>query len=550
MIFDRLAQTRATLASEYPVLGLALGAHRTTRGGPIEFSSRPYLAELYADARDLRDVAIQKAVQTGISEWLVQVLFDSAGWRGRICAYVLPTYTIRNRFVQQRVNPLLLTVPAYRDRCPGGSVAEAAEKGPGNLALKRFGQGALMFLGSETKTDFLEFSADLLIIDEFDASNTSNIALAVDRLRESPFPQRILCGNPTRPKVGICSEYDDSDGRRWYHRCGHCGERQPLDWFKHVVERADDGRWVPRSRTTPIRPLCRRCHEPFERDGIGGRWVAERPDHPRRGYHLSRLDILDEDIAALLIEWRRAQGDPDLVKAFHTSILGQGHDYAGTRLTVEMLEAVSRDQPEMDRDGGDEYEGQVVTAGIDVGSVLHVVISTVGRDAEEHPVRRARLVTTAPTFEEVGRLLRRYHVTLAVMDAMPETHKAQELRDIFIDEGGPVLWLATFHPTPRVGSQRYGMRLDYQARAVQVDRTAVFDVSHQDIVDKRRLFPGDVWSVAGWAEQMQAPARVVDEDRGRVVWTEGSKADHYRLADVYDRMAADMLDLGGSYSSG
>lgn len=546
-MLEKHGQAISTLAREYPVLGLALGTHRTTRSAPLSFASRPYLVELYAEARELEEAVFCKAVQTGISEWMVQVMFDAAGWRGRIVAYVLPNYKVRNRFVQGRIDGLLTGVAAYRDRCPGGPVGET-QAGAANLALKRFGRGALLFLGSETETDFVEFSADLLIVDELDACNQTNIALAHDRLRESPFPQRLFCGNPSMPRTGIARAYDDTDRRRWFHRCGGCGERQPLDFFRNVVERDDAGRWAPRDRRPPgrVRPVCRRCARPFEREAKGGAWVAERR-HKRRGYHMSRLDIISEDLGALVAEWKRAQGDPNLTQAFFNSVLGLPYEFEGARLTVEHLEAASRDQPETDRDGGDAYVGQIVTAGVDVGAVLHVMVSVVDRDAEGRPVRASRLVTTCRTFEEVADIFRRYRVDLAVVDAAPELHKAQELRDTFVDEGGTVVWLCRFHPTPRIGAQKYGIRLDYQTQLVQCDRTGVFDASHEDIVSGRRSFPSDVWSVNGWSDQMRAPVRVVDQERARIVWTEGSAADHFRCADVYDRLAADLLDSGGQY---
>lgn len=553
-VFDQHSHAIAALATEYPVLGLGMTTHRSTRGGPITFRDRPFLLELYADARNLEEIAVQKAVQTGISEWMVQLMLDAAGWRGRIVAYVLPNYPVRNRFVQQRINPLLLSVPAYRDRCPGGAVADSEEKGASSVALKRFGRGALLFLGSETETDFVEFSADVLIVDEYDKCNATNIALAWNRLRESPYPQRLYVGNPVRPREGICREFDDSDGRVWLHRCDHCGERQALDWFKHIVHRDDDGRWVARDRAGAraghVRPICVRCVRPFERIPDGGLWAAARPGVKKRGYHLSRLDVLSEDLAALIREWVKAQGDPDLLAAFFGSVLGLGWEFDGSRLTIEALEAASKGQPEMDREGGDSYLSHVVTAGVDVGAVLNVTISIVERDEEERPIRRARFVTAVRTFEEVADLFRRYRVDIAVVDAMPEIHKAQELRDLFVDEGGTTVWLCRFHPTPRVGPQKYGMRLDYQSLLVQVDRTSVFDVSHEDVTGGRRTFPSDIFTVIGWADQMRAPVRVNDVDKGRVIWTEGSAPDHYRLSDVYDRIAADLLDQGGMYFGG
>lgn len=551
MILEQVGNIIASVAREYPVLGLALTAHRTDRGKPLSLSNRPYLIELYADSRTMRDVVIRKAVQTGISEWMIQLILDAAGWRGRTAAYVLPTYTVRNRFVQKRVNPLLQSVKAYRDRCPGEAIGEAAKGGGENLALKRFGRGALMFLGSETGGDFIEFSADLAIVDEYDKCDSQNIKLIRDRIRESPFAQCILVGNPTLPRTGICKQYDESDRRKWFSQCSHCNERQNIDWFRNVVERDDDKRWIPRDRAGRLgghmRPVCVRCGVPFDRVAKGALWVAEAPGNGTRGYAMSRLDILTESLSALYDEWLKAQGDPELIAAFYASVLGLGYEFDGQKLTDAHLEAACAGEQEMDRAGGDEWVRPVVTAGVDVGSVLNTTVSVIETDKEGNQTRRARFVTAARSFNEVADIFRRYHVDVAVVDAMPETHKAQELRDTFIEEGTTAVWLCRFHPTQRVDAQKYGMKIDYEAQVVQVDRTAVFDVTYADIVNGVRKFPSDCVGVLGWSAQMQAPVRVTNEANTRIIWTEGSAADHYRCSDVYDRIAMDVSELGGQY---
>jgi hypothetical protein len=561
--------TLASLANDHPVLGLAMQHHRNTRGLPMAFRDKPYLIELYTDGADLESWVICKAVQTGVSEWAVQLAFDRAGWNSRIAAYILPTYTIRDRFVQQRIDPLLLDVPAYAEKTPGNGLqtgAALSKKAAGNLKLKKFGGGTLMFLGSNTEGDFVEFSADLLVIDEYDQCDPANIAKARDRLRASPHPQMVRLGNPTQPRIGISKLYDESDRRRWFMRCGGCGERQAVDWFTHIVERDSGGSWVPRDKarwkgllarpeaspdaTRDIRPICTRCHEPFQRVVDGSCWVAETPGRPTRGYRMSRLDVLSDSLWKLFIdEWLPAQSSDAMLAAFYCGVLGMAFEFEGARLSVGDLEAVCTG-PDVDYGGGESYVKQTVTAGVDVGSVLNVTISVIhGFDANDEPLRRAVYVGACRTFEEVAYLMRTFHVDLVVMDAGPETHKAQEFRDKFIEEGGTMVWLCRFHPTPRVGAEKYGMRLDYGAQVITCDRTAVFDVSFEDIRQRRRTFPQNAFSVFAWNEQMRAPVRILNES-GRIVWQESNSPDHYRLSDVYDRIAYDLLQLGGSYSAG
>jgi hypothetical protein len=565
-----------TLVKEYPMLEIAMVHHRNTRGEPIGFADKPYLIELYSDVTKMENWVIRKCVQTGFSEWAIQFSLMRSGWNGRIVSYVLPTYTARDGFVQKRMNPILQEVPAYRERV-GGSIADGnsiangsgsstpGKKGIDNLRLKRFGRGSMLFLGSNTATDFLEFSADVLIIDEYDHCDMANIAKARDRIRASPYAQMLRIGNPTLPRVGISRLYDESDGRRWFQQCANCKTRQPLDWFLNVIERDDDGTWVPRDRKrwlmhkgsvdkiTPdndIRPVCVKCKTPWERRVDGALWVAERPQNRHmRGYTCSRMDVMSEPMMGLFREWVSVQGNPTMLGTFYTSALGIPFEFEGAKLSSADLEAVCTGDA-MDYAGGESYDKMTVVAGVDVGSVLHVTVDIItGYTEAGDPIREARMICTTRTFEEVADILQRYRVTVCVIDSQPEMHKAQELRDWFLENGNCAVWLARFVSQPKAGAQRYGLKLDYASQVANVDRTALMDIAYEDIRTGRRAFPMDSWSVLGWSEQMRAPVRVLDEEKQRVTWVEGNAADHYRLSDTYARLACDLLQGGGSYSA-
>ena len=563
VVAERMAQGWATIGEDYPLIGQAVRVHRNTRRGPMSFTANPSLIEMYADFPRIDGADVCKAVQTGVTELVTQLHLEAAGWRGRIAALVFPTYGLRDRVVQRRIDPLLLAVPEYRERM-GGSLAMVREKGKkaaGNLKLKDFGDGALLFLGSNADGDFLEFSCDLLTIDEYDVCVPSNVAKARDRLRNSPYPQLFRIGNPEEGKVdGIAAAFDEGDRRLFHWRCGGCGERQPLDWWVNVVHRRDDGGWEPRDtarfrallqnpRGPDIRPVCRRCSRPFVRDPRGAAWVASRPGR-RRSYRMSRLDVITDRLWDLFVlEWLPAQGKRVKLATFYRSVLGLSYQDAGAQLTQEHLEKVSTG-PENDLGGGESYAKELVVAGIDVGSVLNVVVDVVHLDEKGRTYRRASLIMAVPSFEAVRDILDRYHVQVAVIDARPETRKAQELRDwALYEQGRTFVWLCQFFPTDRVGAEDYGRRLDYQDHLVTVDRTQLLDATYDEIVSGQRVLPSDSGSVADFTEQMKAPARVLDDKGARFVWSEGSKPDHYRLADAYARVAADLSQAGGSFVS-
>ena len=534
------------LSDQYPLLGLALKHHKTTRMQPLSFKDKPYLIELYCDAPRIEGFDAMKAVQVGWSELLVQLVLERAGWANRIAAYILPTYQLRDRFVQRRIHPVLQAVPAYKQRLKNGDL--------GNLRIKNFGGGSLLFLGSNTVNDFIEFSADIIVVDEFDRCVQSNLALARDRLRASEYPQLFRIGNPTLPKTGVAALYSASDGRKWFHTCTHCGEKQNLEWLTNVVDRDASGKWILRDKQNAvggmIRPVCRRCGKPFERGEKPGEWVAERPYNPRRGYHISRLDVLSQDFRELWNEWLEAQGNSNKLVAFYASVLGKPFEAKGSSVDMEML-ARAACAPRMDRAGKQELDYEIVVAGIDVGRELNVDVATVTKPDEKYR-RHGIFQGTFRTFDEVYDMLARYRVNVAVIDARPEIRKAQELRDRCQASGICDLWLAQFHPTDRVGRDDYGMRLDHMRRVVTADRTQLLDATMDDIRSDpcRKEFPEDIWEVQGWSDQMTAPKRLLSEKGDRYIWHEGNAEDHYRFADAYQRVALDLYTKGGDYIAG
>ncbi len=543
------------------MIGQSLIHHRNTRGQPMSFKKMPYLVPLYDELPKMEGADFRKAVQTGLSELFICLALYHAGWHGKIVAYILPTFAVRDRFVSQRINRVLLNSKRYASLLPRAN--ENARPGLGNNKVKQFGSGTLMFLGSNTQVDFVEFSADSLIIDEFDQCDPSNLAKAKDRLRASDDPRMYRLGNPTLPNVGVCKLYDESDQRDWFTKCPACGEWQALDWFVNFVTKNDKGEWVPRTnpdlsfgskgRMTDINfesltvlPQCTKCHKPFHVHGEG-EWVARYPSKSRAGYSLSRLNVIGENCNDLYREWVLAQGDLNRLSSFYTSVLGRGFEYSGARITAEMLYGCAEEQGDIDYGGGDDYRNEIVSMGIDVGNALNVLVS-VSKEKNGKAMRKTVLVQAVRSFDELKDIMIRFHVDCCVIDSMPETRKAQELRDWAMHEG-IVVWLCRFHPTSRVSGETYGRRLNWRSKVCTVDRTQIFDATFDEIRNKERTLPGDIFTVLGFYDQMKAPVRVLDQERSRIIWTEGRNPDHYRCADIYDRIAFDLTTMGGTYGT-
>lgn len=540
--------------NEHPLLHLARCHHLSTRGLPMAFRAMPYLVEPYiVAAREGFDV--MSAAQTGKSELMVIRALHAAGWQGKGVVYILPSDRKKDEFVQTRINSLLVMTAGYRERLP--RAGRGGEPQIGNLTVKRFGDGTLRFLGANVESHFVEFSADLMIVDELDqVDDPRTLVLAQDRLLESPTPPLVYqVSNPRKPRSGIAAAFAAGDMRRWHHRCLRCGHAQALDWFQSLVMRTDDGGWRLRDdeRQEPgsgdPRPVCLKCGRPFERNGW--RWVPTRPGAGRRSYHMTRLDILPrpgkrEPMRTAFGEWVEAQADLTQVERFYWSILGLPYESADAQVTVEDLASAATEAPQEGEPAPPPGEG-AVTMGVDVGARMHVMISRLTRDGDRR-IRRCGWVGSLPTFGALEVLALRLRPSAFAIDAGPELHNAAGLVRR-LTEAGIAAYTVRYVESERIGERDFALKVDRKAHTASVDRTQLLDACLAELRERppARTFPRNALSVEGFSDQMRASVRQYDERRERYVWTKA--IDHFWHSNAYDRVAADFYAQGGAYFS-
>ena len=120
-------------------------------------------------------------------------------------------------------------------------------------------------------------------------------------------------GVPSEVGYGIWARYESSDQRRWHVACPNCAEEQPLSFEQNVTWREDYGRIVDE------RLACRSCRETL--DPRLGRWIAQHPERPTPGFHVSRLMVPALNLKTL-IEASKQRG-PLARQKFVTNDLGE-----------------------------------------------------------------------------------------------------------------------------------------------------------------------------------------------------------------------------------
>ncbi len=497
--------------------GLARWVHQTTKGHRLDFNNHSYLVSIYED--DANITVIRKSVQSGISDRNI-VKTMAAVNDGLSVFYVLPTIDIRNRFVSNRVNPLLDSVGYYRAMADyarnrfrqGREAADAT-------GLKQLGDASIAFVGSNAPAAFREFVADIVIVDELDQCNLGNVTLARDRTGASEVRGYHVVGNPTIRGFGIDAEYQRSDQKHWNIQCSHCNEWQSLSWFDNVVREVDEGRFIRRDDSGLT---CRNCERLIDRHAKG-EWIPKWPDRAWdvSGYTISQLFAGTTSMAEMYTSFVAGLTNETERQRFHNSILGEPFESEGARLSRGALDKCVDDYPQ-------QSKAESSFIGVDVGTLLHVVI------IEKDRVVRICTLSQEAAFDELAAMTKTYNCRLMVIDGMPETRMSR----MVARKVGQGKALLCFYRDEKGGKE---FDVDWWQMKLSVDRTQSMDDSHATLLRQQIRLPRDAASIPGLFDQMMAPTRIFRKrssiDAGRFVWDEGGNPDHYRHAFNYACLA-------------
>lgn len=468
--------------------------------------------------------------------------------------YVLPTGVASDDFVKNRIDPMLQHVPFY-----ARNYANEASDTKG-VRMKTIFRRRVKFAGSNVRNNFFEFPAGWYIVDEWDRCDKANLDYLEDRISRAAVKIRFKIGNPTFHKIGIHAEYMASDGEVWMVKCPSCNRHQGFDWFENVVRQVGRRRFVLRDRSMQgklnslvkqegqevgiriltsdceqldkdARVYCSnpKCQRPINRHAPG-EWVAEHPTRPVHGRHINKI-FGDPTPAAVLNVFKKqivSLHDPTLRQRWANNDLGIPYEEAGTRVTDQLLQDAAADY-EMPRKLPTQvmqHDFDFSVMGVDVGTTMHVHIS--GIFMLKYKIYRVKLfIGQVESPQEVHDLIKRYNVTSAVFDALPETRMVRQ----FCKRAG--FWMALYNKS----DQKVDHKRDPKTKTLSLNRTEALDASLADYDEGLVILPLNWRSIDNgeFVEQMKAPTRMFNTEKERVEWTKCT--DHHRHADTYEHWA-------------
>ena len=540
-LFDGMDDPLAMMAYERLLLvrekriELAKNHHRNTHGQPMEFELHPHLHDIYETVAP--QIVLMGSVQSMKSEFIIIDHFACAA-AGCNVFMVLPKVEARGTYVQNRIDRCIDGVPEYKRLLGLGGFS--------NTAMKHFGAGVIKYVGSNVVSDFKEFPADVMFVEEVDQCNQANLSYGQDRLRASPFQFRRHVGNPTIENFGIDAHFRQSNQKHRFIQCGTCHEWNNLDWYNVIIETIYDTEGIPQDyklrdqdwrQGRDVRCMCPICGNPFDRFGPG-EWIPQNPGSRIDGWLLTMMMSRYNSVTEMWERFQTCMGDPAEMQKFCNSDLGIPFSDFDARMTEETMNKAAQIENYRLTAGDNcahipgNSSRKPCSMGVDVGKFFDVRISQV----EEDGTRRMMFVGKVRDRHELVALGLRYNVEVAVIDSMPEAKVSQD----FQDSAPFYVWLA------RYGGEGSDARMkrDKKQRTLSVDRTSILDRTLADVKSGNNILPRNFRSLLGgeYVAEMIASVRqsVVDTSGNtRYIWSKCK--DHSRHADVYDFLASTMM---------
>lgn len=240
---------------------------------------------------DVRELVIMKSSQVGVTEAMVNALGYIMHHAPGPAMVLMPTLADRDAWKVQKLNPLLTDTMVVRDLLGGLRSRDAAYRAD----LIDFPGGVLFLSGGNSPNSYAQRSVRWLFMDDLDrfpievGDEGDPVSLARGRVKAYPHKHKImLVSTPTILGASLIErEYLDSDRRRYWVPCPHCHTLQALYWARLRYDKLAN---PPQASWYECGHCCESIEETHKPSMLAaGRWVPERPDVRRRGYHFSAI---------------------------------------------------------------------------------------------------------------------------------------------------------------------------------------------------------------------------------------------------------------------
>ncbi|MDE1830165.1 MAG: phage terminase large subunit family protein [Thaumarchaeota archaeon] len=540
-----MAQTLKEIMLERLVSGLKRTAvkspskwaelYRELPTGRWSFKHYPWLRDMH-DSTAQYNVG-QKSAQMGFTETLLNLTFYGIDIRGFDCLYLLPNKNPdASDFSSGRFGPALALSTHLQNLFTDTD----------NVGHKRAGAANLYVRGSQSRSGLKGLPINYLMLDEVAEFVEANIPLAFARTDGQLEKLIWLISTPTYEGNGIGIYWEKSDKRHFFFKCPGCSRRIELKFPDSMVMCGED------EHDPDVNKSHLQCYEckvklPHETKHLwlgDNLWVPETPGRDIAGFTISQLYSHTVTPQQLVKFYYESLHNVAFEVEFFNSKLGVPHIVKGHRVNDDDLDwCILHGRKNRKSDQPDQYRGQLITMGVDVGprkihyEIAKWDINMSHFQGDVNSCSTPMIIThgTVEHFEELDYLMQQYGVVSCIIDGNPERRKAAEFAKRFY---GRVR--LCFFGSNITGKTYVDSKIEYNGDPViRVDRTTWLDQALGRFINRTISLPTD--TDIEYRTQVKEPVKSYKKDGdGNPVATyitSNGRDDHYAFSRCYNEMA-------------
>ena len=338
-----------------------LSQEASAEPGQWNTNRAPYQREIMDAVNDgtCEEVIIMSSAQVGKTELLLNIIGYYIDYEPALILCLQPTVEMAQTFSKDRLAPMLRDTPVLR-----GKVKDARTRDSGNTILhKTFPGGHITMVGANSAAGLASRPIRIVLMDEIDrypaSAGTEGNPVKLAEKRATTFWNRkkVKVSTPTiKGRSNIETEYLASSMEEWNVPCPCCGKYQPYEWG--------------RINFSDVTMSCKFCEEhikEMEWKENPGKWIAQKENKRKRGFHLNELASPWKHWEEIIEEFKeanrelKAYGNVEKMKVWINTTLGETWEEKGDAADEDML--LNRRERYM----ADLPDGVLlVTAGVDV----------------------------------------------------------------------------------------------------------------------------------------------------------------------------------------
>ncbi len=399
---------------------------------------------------DVHTVVMMSSAQVGKSEIVLNVMGYFADQDPSPMLVVQPTLDMAEAFSKDRIAPMVRDTPALLE-----VVGDPKARDSGNTLLhKQFPGGHWTLAGANSAASLASRPIRINLNDEVDrypeSAGTEGDPVTLSKKRTNNFWNRKvgLFSTPTIKDMSrIEAAYAESDQRKYYVPCPHCGHKQTLEWERVVYE---DGKPETAAYT------CEKCGvliKESEKPAMvkAGEWVATAEFRGIAGFHINELYSPWKKWADVVDDYLKAKGKPEREKTWWNTSMGMPwEDKDGELLAADVLKSRRESWRELMLPA----ETVLLTAGVDVqDDRLEAVLQGWVQNGQCLVAAR-RVFEGNPAFHQVWQTLDDW----LLEERQTETGGFLKIRAACVDSGGHHTNEAYIFCTARIGRNVYAVK--------------------------------------------------------------------------------------------